>query len=64
MQPFILSMPVWAIISLRFPSQEKGTVTTPMVIIPISLATLATTGAAPVPTPAPIPAVIKTKFAP
>ncbi len=42
------------------PSKKKGTVTIPMVSIPASLAISATTGAAPVPVPPPIPAVIKT----
>ena len=40
------------------PSETKGTVTTPTVNMPFSFANLATTGAAPVPVPPPIPAVI------
>mmetsp|Transcript_14739 Transcript_14739/g.23218 ORF Transcript_14739/g.23218 Transcript_14739/m.23218 type:complete len:350 (+) Transcript_14739:269-1318(+) len=43
------------------PSNAKGLVTTPTVKHPISLATSATTGAAPDPVPPPIPAVTKTK---
>ena len=46
------------------PSQSKGLVTTPTVRIPISLAILAITGAAPVPVPPPIPAVINSMCAP
>ena len=42
----------------------KGFVTTAIVKIPNSLAILATTGAAPVPVPPPIPAVINTISAP
>ncbi len=52
---------------LRFldgPSYKKGSVTTPTVKIFNSLAALAITCAAPVPVPPPIPAVIKTMFAP
>ena len=45
-------------------SIEKGIVTTPITIAPMSLATLATTGAIPVPEPPPIPAQIKTISAP
>ena len=46
---------------MRFgPSKRAGTVTTPTVRMPISLATLAMTGAAPVPVPPPIAAVINT----
>src|SRR5690606_9146638 len=41
------------------PSNRKGMVTMPTVRMSISLATLAITGAAPVPVPPPIPAVIK-----
>ena len=46
------------------PSKPKGRVTTPTVRAPKSLAIRAITGAAPVPDPPPIPAVIKTMSAP
>ena len=46
------------------PSQSKGLVTTPTVRMPISLATRAITGAAPVPVPPPMPAVMKSMCAP
>ena len=46
-----------ALFMRRVPSNSKGLVTTPTVRIPISRATRATTGAAPVPVPPPIPAV-------
>ena len=50
---------------LRFlPSNRKGRVTTATVKIPMSLATSAIIGAAPVPVPPPMPAVIKTISAP
>ncbi len=42
------------------PSKRNGTVTMPMVSTPASLASWATTGAAPVPVPPPMPAVMKT----
>ena len=48
----------------RPPSQSKGLVTTPTVRMPISLATRAITGAAPVPVPPPMPAVMKSMCAP
>ena len=49
--------------SNRFgPSKREGIVTIPTVRIPISLAILAITGAAPVPVPPPIAAVINTIF--
>ena len=54
------SMPcsAWA---MRFrPSKPKGLVTTPTVRTPASRAISATTGAAPVPVPPPIPAVMNT----
>ena len=54
------SKPKLAWSNLLFPSKLKGTVTIPTVRIPISLATFAITGAAPVPVPPPIPAVMKT----
>ena len=46
------------------PSKPKGLVTTATVRMPSSLATAATTGAAPVPVPPPRPAVTKTMSAP
>ncbi len=49
------------ILRLR-PSNPKGMVTIPTVRIPISFATAAITGAAPVPVPPPIPAVINSIF--
>ena len=56
------SKPKSACSSLLFPSKLKGTVTIPTVRIPMSFATFAITGAAPVPVPPPIPAVMKTIF--
>ena len=44
----------------RAPSKLNGLVTTPMVSAPLSLASWATTGAAPEPVPPPSPAVMKT----
>ena len=61
---FNFSIPDSAWFALFLPSNENGFVTTPTVRIPISLATWATTGAAPVPVPPPIPAVINTISAP
>ena len=58
------SKPCWAWFCLLLPSKENGFVTTPIVKIPKSLAILATTGAAPVPVPPPIPAVTNTISAP
>ena len=49
---------------VRLPSNENGLVTTATVKMPISLATCAITGAAPVPVPPPIPAVINSMSAP
>ena len=46
------------------PSKRKGIVTMPTVRMPISLLTWAMTGAAPVPVPPPIPAVINVIFVP
>ena len=46
------------------PSNVNGRVTTPTVNAPNSFATAATIGAAPVPVPPPIPAVMKTISAP
>ncbi len=57
-------IPSSAIFMRLRPSNGKGLVTTATVKIPISLATSATMGAAPVPVPPPIPAVIKTISAP
>ena len=54
------AIPCSACVILFLPSKAKGFVTTPTVKIPISLAILATTGAAPVPVPPPIPAVTNT----
>ena len=48
----------------RLPSNSNGLVTTPTVRMPISLATRAITGAAPVPVPPPMPAVMNTMCAP
>ena len=45
---------------LFLPSKLKGYVTTPTVRMPLSLESCATTGAAPVPVPPPIPAVMNT----
>ena len=58
------SMPRSALSIRAFPSNLKGFVTTPTVRIPISLAIFATTGAAPVPVPPPIPQVTNTISAP
>ena len=54
------SIPSSAATCLLVPSNAKGLVTIPTVRAPASLASLAITGAAPVPVPPPIPAVIKT----
>ena len=56
--------PASALVMRRPPSQSKGLVTTPTVRMPISRATRATTGAAPVPVPPPMPAVMNTILAP
>ena len=58
------AIPPSAFFILILPSNAKGLVTTPTVSIPISFAKPATTGAAPVPVPPPIPAVTKTISAP
>ena len=55
----ISRMPRSAFCRRRGPSNRKGFVTTATVRIPSSRAICATTGAAPVPVPQPIPAVIK-----
>ena len=60
----IFEIPPIAFIIRVFASKRKGFVTTPTVRIPISLASLATTGAAPVPVPPPIPQVTNTISAP
>ena len=57
-------MPSIAFFLLFSPSKENGLVTIAIVKAPKSLATCATIGAAPVPVPPPIPAAIKTIFAP
>src|SRR5207249_3399938 len=57
-------MPSSACFMRRLPSNVNGLVTTPTVSEPISLATRAITGAAPVPVPPPIPAVMKIMSAP
>jgi len=59
-----LSSPCKAFWALPGPSQRKGVNTTATVSAPISRAQLATTGAAPVPVPPPIPAVMNTMSAP
>ena len=58
------STPREATSARRRPSKLNGFVTTPTVSAPISCASLATTGAAPVPVPPPSPAVTKTMSAP
>ncbi len=60
----ISSTPFRACTILRGPSKTNGMVTMPMVSMPKSLATRAITGAAPVPVPPPIPAVINTMRVP
>ena len=57
-------MPGSACAARRLPSKPNGRVTTPMVSAPSERATLATTGAPPVPVPPPSPAVTKTMSAP
>ena len=57
-------MPFSAWTERRRPSKVNGRVTTPMVSAPSALAISATTGAAPVPVPPPLPAVMKTMSAP
>ena len=57
-------MPASAWTERRRPSKVNGRVTTPMVRAPRPLAISATTGAAPVPVPPPLPAVMKTMSAP
>ena len=57
-------IPASACTERRRPSKVNGRVTTPMVSAPSALAISATTGAAPVPVPPPLPAVMKTMSAP
>jgi len=57
-------MPFSATCMRRRPSNGNGLVTTATVRMPISFATCATTGAAPVPVPPPMPAVMNTMSAP
>ena len=57
---FNFSIPPMALTIRVFASKRNGFVTTPTVRIPISLEILATTGAAPVPVPPPIPQVTNT----
>ena len=61
---FRLWIPCSAWTERRRPSKANGRVTTPMVSAPRPLAISATTGAAPVPVPPPLPAVMKTMSAP
>ena len=61
---FSCSIPDRALLIRVLASKRKGLVTTPTVRIPISFAILATTGAAPVPVPPPIPQVTNTISAP
>ena len=58
------SMPLLAFFFRCRPSKVNGLVTTPTVSEPMSRATWAMTGAAPVPVPPPIPAVTNTMSAP
>ena len=60
----IASSPRRAFIIFWRPSKAKGMVTMPIVSMPISLATRATTGPAPVPVPPPIDAVTKAILVP
>ena len=57
-------MPASACTERRRPSKPNGRVTTPMVSAPSALAISAMTGAAPVPVPPPLPAVMNTMSAP
>ena len=58
------AIPPSACFMRRLPSNRKGFVTTPTVRISCSLAMSATIGAAPVPVPPPMPAVMNTMLAP
>ncbi len=60
----MFSMPDIAFCILALASKLNGFVTTPTVRIPCSLASFATTGAAPVPVPPPMPQVTNTMSAP
>ena len=62
--PSSSSMPASACSIRRRPSKEKGLVTTPTVRMPISRAMVARMGAAPVPVPPPMPAVMNRMSAP
>ena len=57
-------IPCSACAALFFPSNENGLVTTPTVRMPMSFAALAMIGAAPVPVPPPMPAVMNTMSLP
>ncbi len=57
-------IPASACTERRRPSKANGRVTTPMVSAPSDFATSAITGAAPVPVPPPLPAVMNTMSAP
>ncbi len=61
---FSFWMPCSACTERRRPSKPNGRVTTPMVSAPRLLAISAMTGAAPVPVPPPLPAVMNTMSAP
>ena len=58
------SMPFSAVFMRWAPSKWKGLVTTPTVRMPASRAARAMTGAAPVPVPPPMPAVMNTMLEP
>ena len=58
------AIPCSACFIRRRPSNRNGLVTMPTVSAPVSRAICATTGAAPVPVPPPIPQVTKTMSAP
>ena len=60
---FNFAIPLMALFIRGLPSKENGFVTTPTVRIPRFLAISATTGAAPVPVPPPIPQVTNTILA-
>ena len=62
--PCSSSTPLSACFIRRAPSNWKGLVTTPTVRMPISRAALAMIGAAPVPVPPPMPAVMKHMWQP
>mmetsp|Transcript_12712 Transcript_12712/g.23828 ORF Transcript_12712/g.23828 Transcript_12712/m.23828 type:complete len:267 (+) Transcript_12712:2805-3605(+) len=61
---FNLLIACTACVILLFPSKRNGLVTIPIVNAPASLATSATTGAAPLPVPPPIPLVTKQRSHP